>query len=281
MRTRRFCRHDELAKTSRDVGHPLTAAVFDTIGVGYAPIRQPDARLGSAIDSALGDAETVINVGAGAGSYEPRGKFVIAVDPSATMIRQRSVGSAPAVQGTAEALPLPDRCADAAMALHTVVHWTDLRRGLAEMRRVARRVVLLTIDPDVARGLWIVADYVPEMISGHLSRLPAISTLVDQLPGARVVAVPVPSDCTDRFLVALWARPEAYLDAEVRRATSPWHQIPASASERAVERLKVEIEDGSWDRRYGHLRGLDSLDVGLRLVIADLPQRDPLSCALR
>jgi hypothetical protein len=185
------------------------------------------------------------------------------------MIQQRPAGAAPAIQAAAETLPLRDRCADMAMALHTVHHWTDLGRGLSEMQRVAQRVLVLTVDPDVAKNLWIVADYVPEMIAGHLRSLPPISTVVGYLPGARVLPVPVPSNCTDGFLVAFWGRPEAYLDARVRQATSAWHQLPAGVADRAVKRLKADLEDGTWDRRYGHLRSLVSRDVGLRLLIAE------------
>jgi SAM-dependent methyltransferase len=238
---------------------------WDTMGVGYAAVRKPDARLAAVIAAALGAATTVVNVGAGTGGYEPSGRTVIAVEPSSMMLSQRPPGSASAVQAMAEALPFADRCADAAMAVLTVAHWTDLERGLDEMRRVARRVVIITVDPDVVSTLWIIADYVPEMIA-DVARLPAIAGLVDRLPGAQATVVAVPADCSDLFFAALWARPEAYLDPEVRRGTSPWHQVPVEAADRGLRRLRADLADGTWDQRYGHLRRMPTLDVGLRLI---------------
>ncbi|MHB1533974.1 MAG: class I SAM-dependent methyltransferase [Acidimicrobiales bacterium] len=238
---------------------------YDTMGIGYAAVRKPDARLAAVINAALGGATTVVNIGAGTGGYEPSGRSVIAVEPSSMMLSQRSPGSAPAVQATAEALPLTDQCADAAMAVLTVAHWTDLGRGLDEMRQVARRVVIITVDPDVVSTLWIIADYVPEMIA-DVARLPAIAVVMDRLPGAQASVVLVPADCSDLFLAALWARPEAYLDPEVRRGTSPWHQVPVEAADRGLRRLRADLADGTWDQRYGHLRRMADLDVGLRLV---------------
>lgn len=246
----------------------MTRAAYDSIGVGYGVVRTPDRRLAEAVNLAFEGARTVINVGAGSGGYEPLGRCVAAVEPSMTMIRQRPTGAAPAVQAVAEALPFPDRCVDAALAVHTVHHWFNLALGLAEMRRIAQWVVIVTLDPDVVRRLWIVADYAPEMIPAHVDRLPPVAELTAQLPGAQVATVPVPFDCTDRFLAALWGRPEAYLDPEVRQGTSPWHQIPPEAAERAVAKLEVDLQDGSWERRYGHLRGLSVLDVGLRIITA-------------
>ena len=169
---------------------------YDTIGIGYAAVRKPDARLAAVIGAALGGATTVVNIGAGTGGYEPSGRSVIAVEPSSMMLSQRSPGSAPVVQAIAEALPLADHCADAAMAVLTVAHWTDLGRGLEEMRRVARRVMIITVDPDVVNTLWIIADYVPEMIA-DVARLPAIAGVVDRLPGAQATVVPVPADCSE------------------------------------------------------------------------------------
>jgi SAM-dependent methyltransferase len=241
---------------------------YDDFGVGYSGVRRPDPRVQAAIDDALGGASHLVNVGAGTGSYEPQGRFVAAVEPSMTMIHQRAFGLGPAMQSIAEALPVADRSADAALAIFTIHHWNDLARGLEEMGRVASRRVILTMDPDVVRELWIVKEYAPEIASTHVASLPSIRTLGSLLPGAEVRVVPVPRECTDGFLAAFWGRPEAYLDAEVRRGTSPWHQIPTDATDRAVRQLADDLADGSWDARHGELRSASSSDVGMRLVIA-------------
>jgi SAM-dependent methyltransferase len=241
---------------------------YDEFGVGYHHVRRPDHRIQRAIDEALGGDVRVVNVGAGTGSYEPEGRCVAAIEPSTTMIQQREPHLAPAVRAVAENIPVGDGGADAVLAVHTVHHWNDLGRGLAEMRRVAGRSVILTMDPDVVGQLWIVNEYAPEMASTHVASLPSIRSLISLLPGAEVRVVRVPLDCTDGFLAAFWGRPEAYLDAGVRRATSPWHQIPTPARERAVRRLSEDLADGTWDRRHGHLRSERSHDVGMRLVVA-------------
>ena len=190
-----------------------------------------------------------------------------AIEPSMTMIQQRAAGLAPAVQAIAEELPVVDGSADAALAVFTIHHWTDLGRSVAEMRRVATRSVILTMDPEVVRDLWI-KEYAPELNSTHVASLPSIQALVSLLPGVDARVIPVPRDCTDGFLAAFWGRPEAYLDVEIRRGTSPWHQIPAHATERAVRRLSEDLADGTWDTRYGHLRSASTHDVGMRLVVA-------------
>ena len=241
---------------------------YDDFGVGYSMVRRPDRRIRGAVDRALAGSTRVVNVGAGTGSYEPEGRCAAAIEPSKTMIQQRAAGLAPAVQAIAEELPVADGSADAALAVHTVLHWTDLSRGIAEMRRVASRSVILTMDPDVLRELWIIKEYAPEIASTHVASLPSIHTLVSLLPGAEVRVVPVPRDCTDGFLAAFWGRPESYLDAEVRRGTSPWHQIPTQATDRAVQQLSVDLANGSWDMRFGHLRSEPTYDVGMRLVVA-------------
>ena len=247
------------------------STAYDVIGVDYAGVRRADPRLFAQIRQALGDARSVLNLGAGAGSYEPPDLDVIAVEPSAAMIAQRPPEAARAVQASAEALPLADDTFDAAMALLTIQHWTDIERGLAEMSRVARRrVVLLTMDVDVLAELWLIRDYAPEMRAAHARAFPSIACLVNAFPDARACVLPVPRDCSDGFMAAFWGRPEAYLDARVRAATSPWHQLPTEVVDRALSHLRQDLDSGDWARRYGDLRMLDACDVGLRLIHAEI-----------
>jgi SAM-dependent methyltransferase len=212
-----------------------------------------------------------VNVGAGTGSYEPRDRLVVAVEPSGVMIEQRPESAAPAVMAAAENLPFADDSFDAALAILTLQHWTDVTAGLAEMTRVARtRVVLVTFDPERVKEQWIARDYLPEALTFQLPTFPTIDRLVDAFPDAEIRSIPIPRDCTDRMFLTLWARPEEHLDSRVRAATSTWHAVPPSAAQRAVDRLRTDLAAGAWDARYGHLRRLDELDVGLRLLLAEL-----------
>lgn len=230
-------------------------------------MRRPDPRIAARIDAALGDARTVLNVGAGTGSYEPEGREVTAVEPSAEMIGQRPPGSAPAIQASAENLPFAERSFDASLAVLTAHHWADLGAGLAEMRRVSQeRVVIVTFDPEALAELWIARDYFPEMLtlkrrSGATSR-----ELTKLLAGATTEPIAVPRDCTDQFFAALWARPEKLLDEEVLKPMWVWQSISEQARRDGREQLEADLESGAWEQRYGHLRALPSLDVGLRLV---------------
>lgn len=238
-------------------------AVYDTIGVNYADLRRPDPRIAGMIDRALGKAETVLNVGAGTGSYEPATRAVTALEPSAAMIRQRPAGAAPTVQGHAEALPFPDHSFDAAMAVLTVHHWTDQPQGLRELRRVARgAVVMLTFDPQ-ARP-WL-TDYLPELAALDEAQMPALEDYARHLGPADIHAVPVPRDCSDGFLYAYWARPAAYLDPRIRTGSSSFWKLPAAQA--GLERLERDLASGAWMERYGHLLEQDALDVGYRLVV--------------
>lgn len=249
----------------------MTAA-YDQIGRGYRAHRRGDPRLASAIWAALGAARSVINVGAGTGSYEPPDRDVLAGEPSAVMLAQRPPGTAPSLQAAAESLPVSDNSFDAAMAVLTLQHWSDVERGLAELGRVARdRVVLVTMDVETLGELWLIRDYLPEMLAGHAAAFPSIHSLTQMLPDVSVSVLPVPRDCTDRFMAALWARPEAHLDARVRSATSAWHQIPRHVVDRALAALRRDLQSGRWDERHGHLRRAATLDVGLRIVRAELP----------
>jgi SAM-dependent methyltransferase len=249
----------------------VNETAYDRMGVGYSAVRQPEPRIEARIEAALGDARSVLNVGAGAGSYEPAGSDVTAVEPSRTMIAQRPPGSAPVVEGIAENLPFEDDSFDAAMAIITVHHWNDIRAGLAEMARVARqRVLVLTFTPVPPGDLWMKSDYFPRMLDFHTHVMPPIDELTAMLPDASVEPVPIPNGCADGFWLALWDRPEMHLDPDVRRASSTWHQLAPDEIERGLAKLEADLESGRWDERNGHLRELPELDVGLRLVTAEL-----------
>lgn len=249
----------------------MNEAAYDRIGVGYSAVRRPEPQIAARIEAALGTARTVLNVGAGTGSYEPAGREVTAVEPSRTMIAQRPPGSAPVVEAFAEDLPFEDDGFDAAMAIITVHHWSDMRAGLAEMERVARqRVVVLTLTPTPLHEPWLVRDYFPRMLDFHTRVMPAIDELTAVLPNASVEPVPIPAGCADGFWLAIWDRPEMHLDPDVRRASSSWHQIPQDEIEHGLLRLSSDLESGRWDERNGHLREASELDVGLRLVTARL-----------
>lgn len=240
---------------------------YRTFGRGYAEVRRPDPRIARQLHAALGDAATVVNVGAGAGSYEPANLQVLAVEPSVTMLRQRGPDAAPAVRATAEALPCGDDRFDVALALLTVHHWRDPVAGLAELRRVARRQVVLTWDVEVMARYWLVADYLPE-ITARERRLATVDTVLDVFDGAEVRVVEVPWDCTDGFLAAYWRRPAAYLDDGVRAGMSGVAALPDSVVRPAMARLAEDLRTGAWQRRHGDLLSRESLDVGYRLVIA-------------
>lgn len=249
----------------------MSAPAYDRMGVSYSDIRRADPRLEAAIWRALGDAQRVLNIGAGTGSYEPRNREVVAVEPSAVMIAQRSAQAAPAIQGVAEALPLEDKSVDATMGVFTIHHWDDLDRGLAEVQRVTRkRIVFLTLDLDVTEQMWLCRDYLPQIIEHDRKTFPTIAHLRVSLPNVQAEAVPVPADCTDGFLVALWSRPEAHLDPDVRRSSSTWHRLPPAVIDAGLRQLRKDLDSGEWDRRHGHLRTRSALDVGLRLVKAEL-----------
>jgi SAM-dependent methyltransferase len=247
----------------------MAGATYDRIGIGYRDVRRPDPRIAARLEAALGETRTVLNVGAGTGSYEPAGREVVAVEPSDVMIAQRPPGAAPVVRARAEALPFEDDSFDAAMAVITVHHWDDPAAGLAEMARVAReRVVVLTFDPPPLRAHWMVR-YVPRLYDVHVEMIGSIEAVTDALPGAAVEPVPMPRLCEDGFWCALWDRPELHLDPEVRRASSGWHRIDPEEAERGLAALRADLESGAWDERHGHFRTAPELDVGLRLVVAE------------
>jgi SAM-dependent methyltransferase len=245
----------------------VSEASYDRLGRGYSRVRRPDPRIAAQIDAALGTARTVLNVGAGTGSYEPEGREVTAVEPSAEMIEQRPPGSAPAVRASAEDLPFADRSFDASLAVLTAHHWADLGAGLREMRRVSKeRIVIVTFDSGALAELWIARDYFPEMLSLKRRSGATSRELAELLPEATVEPIPVPPDCTDQFFAALWARPEKLFDEEVLKPMWVWQSISEAARQDGRERLRSDLESGAWEQRYGHLRKLPALDVGLRLV---------------
>jgi SAM-dependent methyltransferase len=247
-------------------------ALYDAIGRCYAEMRRADPRIAARIKRALGDAAEVVNVGAGSGSYEPNDRTVLAVEPSDVMIRQRPPGAAPCIRAWAEHLPLATDSCDATMAVLTVHHWSDISRGLREMRRISRRrVVILTWVPDVAEDFWLTRDYVPEILYYDRQFFPTTEGLVALMEAnvgsVHVDAVPLPHDCIDGFLGAYWQRPEAYLDPTVRSAISSFALLNTGDG---LARLRRDIEDGSWTARNGHLLGLKERDLGYRLIRCEL-----------
>jgi SAM-dependent methyltransferase len=242
--------------------------LYDTIGQDYRRYRRPDRRIAAAIERALGDARSAANVGAGAGSYEPRDRKVVAVEPSLTMIRQRAQGAAPAVRALASALPFRDASFDAALAVLTIHHWPDRALGLAELVRAARRrVVILTCDLDAAASFWLVDEYFPELLAIDRPIFPSFDELRRALGRISVHDVPIPRDCSDGFLGAYWVRPEAYLDAGVRSAISSFGKI--ADVEPGLARLRADLASGAWERRFGALRAREEIDLGYRLVVAE------------
>jgi SAM-dependent methyltransferase len=265
----RLAQEPNMSRARNDVGGVVR---YDIIGRGYSIYRRADRRIAAAVHAALGDARTVVNVGAGAGSYEPVDRPVIPVEPSTVMAMQRERTLPPAVLGVAESLPLGDSTVDAAMAMLTIHHWADLARGIGELTRVAsRRVVLLTIDADVAGEMWLYRDYIPGVADRNRLEFPTLTHITEMLNApTRVVTVPVPADCTDGFALTFWSRPEAVLDPGARAATSDFARMDSSAEAEAVERLAWDLETGAWERAHGQLRTRPALDVGLRLVVAEI-----------
>jgi SAM-dependent methyltransferase len=242
---------------------------YDRHGIGYARRRLADPRLAERIAAALGDARTVLNVGAGAGSYEPRDRWLLAVEPSATMRAQRSPEAAPCLAGTAESLPLDDDSVDAAMACVTIHHWADRAAGLAELRRVARGpVVIFTFE--LADLIAWQRDYFAEAIALEQARFGTVDEVAAELGGeVRIERMPTPADCTDGFFEAFWNRPEPLLDPTVRASQSIWELLEPGVEERIFTRLGADLESGAWDAKHGALREMSSYEGSLRLVISE------------
>jgi SAM-dependent methyltransferase len=241
-------------------------ALYDRIGRSYVATRGEDPRIAAAIHGALGDARTVLNVGAGAGSYEPRDRDVTAVEPSAVMRAQRPPGAAPCIDARAEALPFADGEFDATMAVLSDHHWDDRLAGLRELRRVGRRAVVFQWDPEYADAFWLARDYLPSFPDPQQVSL---AQTEDALGATRKVPVPIPHDCRDGFLMAYWRRPEAYLDPVVRANISVFSLVSATEVEAMVAALRTDLASGEWTRRNAELLELDELDFGYRVLVAE------------
>ncbi len=255
--------------TSEEQLTAFGAQLYETIGSAYPTTRRTEPRIAAQVWEALGDARTVLNVGAGTGSYEPPDRDVTAVEPSAVMRAQRPAGAAPCVAAGAESLPFEDQSFDAAMAFSTVHHWHDPITGLREMRRVARRIVVFTHDASAAGWrdrFWLIRDYLPE-VADLVAGRPSVDQLASTF-GARLAPVLVPWDCADGFFEAYWRRPEAYLEEQVRRAVSVWTRVGPEAEQRAVDNLRDDLSSGRWAERNRDLVALDAAELGLRLLTA-------------
>src|SRR3954454_9217961 len=241
--------------------------LYDSIGTTYALTRRTEPRIAAQVWAALGDARTVLNVGAGTGSYEPLDRDVTAVEPSAVMRAQRPQSSARCVAATAERLPFPDHAFDAAMAFATVHHWQDPIAGLREMRRVARRVVVFTCETTERswrRRFWLTRDYLTDVTASRVG----LATELARAIGARMEPVLIPWDCADGFFDAYWRRPEAYLDESVRRGISVWASVGPDGERRVVRKLRDDLATGRWAERNRDVLDLEAAELGLRLLIA-------------
>jgi SAM-dependent methyltransferase len=252
---------------NQEGGSISSAPLYDTISATYTATRCTEPRIAAQVWAALGDARTVLNVGAGTGSYEPSDREVTAVEPSAVMRAQRPAGAARCVAASAESLPFEDQSFDAAMALATVHHWRDPIAGLREMQRVARRVVVFTCDTSERswrRRFWLTRDYLPEVVASRVG----LATELAQAIGARMEPVLVPWDCVDGFFEAYWRRPDAYLDENVRRGISVWASVGPDIEARAIRHLTADLASGRWAERNRGLLDLEAAELGLRLLIA-------------
>jgi hypothetical protein len=240
---------------------------YEVHGEGYALQRQSDPRIAALIHEALGSARTVLNVGAGSGSYEPEDCYVVAVEPSAAMRAQRAPHR-PAIDAVAESLPFDDGAFDAAMAIITVHQWSDVDRGLAELSRVARSVIVVTFDGTALDRFWL-ADYSPELIAAERRRYPEIQHIASKLgDGASVQVIPIPIDCTDGFTEAYYARPECFLDPRVRRSQSAWTFVDANRVTESIAKLDSDLRSGAWESRYAEWRRMPVFEGSLRLIVS-------------
>jgi hypothetical protein len=246
---------------------------YNTRGHTYTQERRPDPRIAALVHQGLGSARTVLNIGAGAGSYEPMDRYVLAIEPSPTMRAQRPAHLTPAIEGVAEHLPLDDQSVDASMAMITVHQWKDHKKGLSELQRVTRgNIVVLTFDGEALDRFWLV-DYAPELIAAERRRYPAIDLICELLGGkTEVQTVPVPIDCVDGFTEAFYARPERFMDASVRRSQSAWGFVDGQVEERFVKALGEDLQSGAWDKKYGKWRQQPFFEGSLRLIVSRPPR---------
>lgn len=255
-----------MVKSMNEPSRVSRSQLYDSIGATYTVTRRTDPRIAAQVWAALGDAQTVLNVGAGTGSYEPPDRDVTAVEPSAVMRAQRPSGAAQCVAATAERLPFKDKTFDAAMAFATVHHWQDSIEGVREMQRVAGRVVVFTCETNEESWrsrFWLTRDYLPEISASTVG----LATRLASAIGAQMEPVLIPWDCSDGFFEAYWRRPEAYLDEHVRRGTSVWAAVGPHAEQRAVRNLRDDLASGRWAKRNRDLLDLDAAELGLRLLI--------------
>ena len=244
--------------------------VYDTIGHAYVAHRRPDPRWAALVAEhvAAAPGDLVVNVGAGTGSYEPEHCAVVAVDPSVVMIEQRSAGAAPVVRASASALPFPSGCAQVALAILTVHHWDDWKTGLAELCRIAPRRVVMAIDFDVHSHFWLLDEYLPEVGEYARRGQPGHDDIAAAIDADLVLPLRVPRDMQDGVLGAYWCRPEAYLDAGVRANASGLALADPAVVSRGIDALRADLDNGAWHERHADLLGLDSIDLGYRLVVA-------------
>jgi SAM-dependent methyltransferase len=241
---------------------------YDGIGRSYARYRRPEPRIARQIAAAVGGADRIVDVGAGAGSYEPVGRHVVAVEPSPVMIQQRAWSFGPVVRGGAEALPFPSRSFDVAMAVLSLHHWSDKARGLEEMCRVASRTIVLCFDSVIEHDFWLVREYLPEIASLDYGLDLSPEKVADVLGADRIEVVPIPWDCRDGFLCAYWRRPEAYLDPSVRSCISGIARLERAVVGRGIELLRSDLRSGRWATRHADLLERREMDLGYRLVVA-------------
>ena len=243
--------------------------IYETIGVGYSVGRRPDPRWQQVINSVIGDAKRVINIGAGTGSYEPKGRALIAVEPSELMVGQRPRSAASVVMASAENVPIVSGWADLAMTLLSLHHWTDWRAGISEMRRLAPRRLVLTYDAEFHASFWLLRDYLPEVAASERTRAPKVEDIANALGGdVEIITLEVPWDCVDGVLPAHWRRPAAYLDPQVRACCSGLAQAEPRFVDRAVRALASDLDSGAWEQRNKDLVLMNSLDAGFRLVVS-------------
>lgn len=244
---------------------------YDRIGLGYKRFRKPDPRIAARVTAALGDSQTVVNVGAGTGSYEPADRVTLAVEPSEEMAKQRSADAAPCIRAAAECLPLFDQSFDAAMGILTIHHWSDPIAGLRELVRVARRIVLFAYEPAVHSAFWLWQEYFPAAGSASAASELPVEQVAETIGADRVETVLVPHDCSDGFGPAYWRRPAAYLDSDVRNCISGLARLRREDLEPGLKRLAQDLDTGAWQARHRDLHNLDAIDAGLRLIVREGP----------